>query len=230
MKYINPDVLYNRDHEQKTFIHTTDGLTVAEGGGTSHDILIWDHSSGTGKSTALKGRYTDYSRAAALDKGDLVGRSGTLYTSSLGVKDRRKTIHVVSFWNTDPAHYALLPSCLEDLKRKRLVNDRTYVSTPLHGVVPIANVMSGAATASRPDDAEKREMEELAKKMHVMRGAEKRDAMKKLGVGGGGKPHPMQTAMDYAGLRQPGQKWWAMQSEGMGSSLGGKLSRTLESL
>lgn len=70
------------------------------------------------------------------------------------------------------------------------------------------------------DDLQKME---LYKQLHLMRGAEKHAAMKKLGLVGGGKPHPMQTALDKAKLRIPGQKWWAPHSESFEKRLGAVL-------
>jgi hypothetical protein len=45
---------------------------------------------------------------------------------------------------------------------------------------------------------------DLYKNLHLMRGAEKKAAMKKLGVGVGGKPHLMASAIANAGLLKPG--------------------------
>jgi hypothetical protein len=63
-----------------------------------------------------------------------------------------------------------------------------------------------------PRPIEEIEHAELQRRLHLLRGSEKQDAMKKLGVGGR-KDHPIQTALDKAGLRSPGQKWWALNSE-----------------
>lgn len=117
----------------------------------------------------------------------------------------------VSFWNTNRKLYdAYFQACLQRLRADGLIDDQTLVSTPLHGTVPLTQVDGSAA---RQISSEEEERVRLAREMHTMTGQAKQDAMKKLGVGGGGKPHAMQTALRDAGLNHAGQKWWAATSE-----------------
>jgi hypothetical protein len=57
------------------------------------------------------------------------------------------------------------------------------------------------------------EDQQLWQQMHLMHPDEKRAAMRHLGVGGGGTPHPWQAGMQSAGMIGPGQRWWAPTSE-----------------
>lgn len=137
-------------------------------------------------------------REVAIKMGDLVGRLGKEGT-------------LVSFWNTELSAYThLLRKCLDELIAAQQIYPIAYISTPIHGTIPIDLIETTQTHEMTPEEQEHLE---LAKQMHLMRGDQKKDAMKKLGVGGGGKPHPMQSAMDDAGLRVPGQKWWAPTSE-----------------
>lgn len=133
----------------------------------------------------------------------LVGRVG-LYQGNF--------LMYVSFWNQRQDTYSqLLSSCIQRLRADGLIDDNALISTPLHGTVTQVE-LAGNTQQAKQMSPEEQEMHDLAHQMHTMTGAQKQAAMKKLGVGGQ-KPHPIQTAMDNAGLRVPGQKWWAMNSE-----------------
>lgn len=117
----------------------------------------------------------------------------------------------VSFWNTNRQIYdKYLQACLQRLRADGLIDDATLVSTPVYGTVPLVQIDGSAAKAVSPEEEER---VRLAREMHTMTGQAKHDAMQKLGVGAAGKPHPMQTSMQKAGLLRPGQKWWAPTSE-----------------
>lgn len=152
-------------------------------------------------------------RDVALRVGDLLGRIG-------------RGGSFVSFWNEDPENYSsdnLLQQCLQKLIADGHLKPDAEVSTPTHGTIPMREAMGGAK--GRALTPEEQEQMELYKKLHLMRGQEKHDAMKKLGVGGGGKPHPMTASLDKAGLRTPGQRWWAMNSESFDRRLQSVLDR-----
>ncbi len=128
---------------------------------------------------------------------------------------------VVSFWNEDSYPYEQLKPCLKELIDGGYLLPDCYISTPIHQTIPLSQLDNSVRTELTP---EQREKMELYKKLHLMRGAEKKAAMKELGVGGGGKPHEMQTALRGAGLQKPGQKWWAPHSESFNRSLNNALS------
>ncbi len=55
---------------------------------------------------------------------------------------------------------------------------------------------------------------DLYRKVHIMRGNAKKDAMKKLGLGWVSKKNRWQQEMEKAGQTTPGNKSWAPTSEG----------------
>lgn len=147
-------------------------------------------------------------RDVATGMGDLLGRIG-----------RNKSL--VSFWNTERGDYEQhLRPCLDKLIGDGQLSPGASISTPLHGTVPMAEL---AGAEMKEMTAADHEQMELYKRLHLMRGQEKHDAMKKLGVGGGGVPHAMQAALRGAGLQGPGQKWWAPHSEDFNRRLGAVL-------
>lgn len=136
----------------------------------------------------------------------LFGRTGTDWWT--GSDGHRKKRTIVSFWDKDKNSYdKLLQSCLEDLEHDGYITKPYFISTPIHGTV------SSDVTTTKEMTPEDEEKYELYRRLHLMRGAEKRAAMKTLGLGGGFKSHGMATSMQKAGLRSPGQRWWAMNSE-----------------
>lgn len=153
-------------------------------------------------------------RDVAIAMGDLLGRIG-----------EQKSF--VSFWNHDPSQYdGYLRPCLERLIADGQLNSDAKVSTPTHGTISMDEALGGAQGQALTDA--QREQMELYKRLHLMRGKEKQDAMKKLGVGGGDTPHPVAAAMDKVGLRTPGQKWWALHSESFAGRLNNALDNALD--
>ncbi len=153
-------------------------------------------------------------RDVAVEMGDLLGRLGRLDEQGM----------LVSFWNDKPEQYTEhLKPCLNKLMADGYLEPQAQVSTPTHGIISMQQALSGVQ--GRALTPEEQEQLELYKQLHLMRGKEKQEAMKKLGVGGGGKPHPMQSAMDQAGLRVPGQKWWAPHSESFNRRLSNVLNK-----
>jgi 8-oxo-dGTP diphosphatase len=147
----------------------------------------------------LKKKYKSDNRFAALRSGDLLGRVGENKIGEI----------YVSFWNTKEKDYELLDDCLKELLFDKKITKDTIISSPYHNEIKI-NQLPNFTT--KPLSDEEIEHAELQRRLHLLRGSEKQDAMKKLGVGGR-KDHPIQTALDKAGLRSPGQKWWALNSE-----------------
>lgn len=195
-----PDTIWKSDSSAITFIYTSEGQLYHIPDGMTHHDLFEINDDLVDRYNALEGRRPMRDKA---EKIDLVGRAGKV--GMLGIR-------VVSFWNTDRGLYdALLQDCLEALIYEGFIDSNYMVSTPATGVVTQDEILGKSAPAQPVDDSEV----ELYKRLHLMRGAEKKAAMQKLGVGVGGKPHPMATAMGNAGLLKPGQKWWAPHSEGI---------------
>lgn len=200
----NPDQIFNDDNI--TFIYTTDGQLFVSTPGemlTHYDLID--------STPELKTKFNG--RRGGLALGNLLGRisyvEGDEFDDEWGIPSG----NIISFWNQKSADYdRFLIPCLEAIKDIGRLAPDAKISTPIHGTVPLSSVIGGQSETTELTP-EEQEHWELARNMHLMRGDQKKDAMKKLGVGGGGKPHPMQKAMDDAGLRVPGQKWWAPHSE-----------------
>jgi hypothetical protein len=211
---INPDTIYTRDDNNYTFIYNPDH-TLVGGYGDNHPKLMrkmaWYYFPLLGATLAPNDQErsdffarTSELRARALETKCLAGRSG--YVTYKGQKR-----HFVAFWNKADSQVLqkLLMPCLKELESNGKVDRSTIICIP---GLP-ATILSKFEMSEPEIDDETTEKLRLAQELHTMRGAQKRDAMKKLGVGGGGKPHAMQTAMDKTRTRTPGQKWWAMNSE-----------------
>lgn len=126
---------------------------------------------------------------------------------------------VVSFWNSDSSNYAngKLAYCMQELEREVLPdNEEVVVSTPIgsYSYAEHTKETENLAKATELSLEKQKEYQELLKKMHTLRGDEKKAAMKKLGLGWKtpGK-HPWQKSQEKVGMLGPGQKWWAPQSE-----------------
>lgn len=130
------------------------------------------------------------------------GRSGTPHEET----------KFCSFWNTDGRQYdGNLKPCLERLLGDEIIDSSTIVSIPNLGSVPLSEALNLGGVRDLSD--EEMEKMELYKRLHLMRGEEKQAAMRKLGLGGKQKQHPMQQALQSQKLASPGQRWWAMSSE-----------------
>ncbi len=121
---------------------------------------------------------------------------------------------LVSFWNKDPAVYeTLLEPCMKQLIQKQLINAKCEISTPTHGTFNITELGTAKSAALSGDELERKRLYE---KLHLMKPAEKKAAMVKLGLldpSKGVVKKPWQRAAEQAGTVQPGQKWWAPTSE-----------------
>jgi len=228
--YINPDVFYT-EPGAVPFIYTTDGQIFY--GLSEYDshweilennrILIkryrleklfgFDYEHGHG--------YPDFEdissspRNIMMESGDLLGR--------IGYQDDDM---IVSFWNIDKNDYERsLESCLKRLITDNKINSSAFISTPVHKTIPISAI---ANIEVDEIDPEMRKQVELYRKLHLLRGDEKKNAMRQLGVGWTQQTqHPMQTAMRQSGSIGPGQKWWATTSEDVVSQIAALLTDTL---
>lgn len=199
-----PDTIFMSDNQAIAFVYTSDHQLYTSGDGDTHsDLIQW--SSGANRKR-LAARYNGISGnnlRNRIGQIDLLGRVGKV--APLNIK-------VVSFWNNDQKLYDdMLQDCLNALLRDGIIDHTYLISTPITGVVTQNEIFDKKVPTQQISDKDI----ELYKELHLMRGVEKQSAMKKLGVGNGGKPHPMATAMSNAGLLKPGQKWWALTSEGI---------------
>ncbi len=219
----DPDQFY-RMQGSVTFIYTFDGVMYyGDYIGTKHFQLIEDNPELIDRYRlgyffdVLNDRdtvkqqdeaHTDCEpRRIAMRRGDLLGR---LYAN------RKETI--VSFWNVDREAYdALLPACLQQLVADNKATGEIMISTPVHGTIPAETLEDHQTEEITPEMAKHVEMRQ---QLHVMQGDEKKRAMKELGVGGQRK-NPWQAEAEKHGVVRPGQKWWAVNSEGLDQELAG---------
>lgn len=225
--YIPPDDLVNSGETYVTFIYTADGQLFAGRAGGS--LGLTPDASHQRMVTLRPGLLDRYKKLGLNSRGerigvDLFGRAGYVKSDVSRETYQLRRAVVVSFWNDDQGLYdKLLGPCLDALHDGGFVPDAFFVSTPNVDTVPVGDLKLSGPKELSPDE---RRRLELHQNLHAMRGAEKADAMRELGVGVGGRPHPMQTAMDKHGLRVPGQKWWAMNSESFTSRIGSVLNDT----
>ncbi len=206
-----PDTIWKSDPQAITFVFTADGILYHMPDGVTHQDLFEMNDDLVERYNALSGNRPLRDKA---ERVDLVGRAGKV--GMLGIT-------AVSFWNTAQQIYdGLLKDCLEALIYDGFIDSNYFVSTPSTGVVSQDEILGKNVPQQQTSDEET----ELYKQLHLMRGAEKKAAMKKLGVGVGGRSHPMATAMANAGLLKAGQKWWAPHSEGVLREPGTKRPRS----
>jgi hypothetical protein len=233
---VNPDSLF-RLPNTTTFYFTRDGLLYPAPGDTAHlAMLVADDTEGSVKSVfgnsgmfrALAGKL-DLSQP--LFGGRLLESLG-MESAGEGFDERgmfergmicslalmgRCDHDVVAIWNS-PLQQELLAPCLQKLLAHGHTGPEAMVYASVAYGVPIHEVLEHGAADEDPEVARKME---LAHQLHLMRGGEKRAAMKELGVGAGGSgsEHPMAKGLKSNNLLKPGQKWWAPQSESFASRM-----------
>ena len=121
-----------------------------------------------------------------------------------------------AFWNTNKEIYdKLLQPCLQQLQQDNLLPPDTIISTPLGMSLPpnATNTKPKSPQQLAPTNPQNQiDQFEIQRKLHLMQGDEKKQAMQNLGVGGRAK-NPWQDAMEKANLIAPGHKYWAATSE-----------------
>lgn len=151
-------------------------------------------------------------REIAMITGDLLGRLGRdfQYIDDHGLPDTN--VQLVSFWNTKKTDYDnSLEGCLQKLREHNLINDETLISTPIHQTIPITAIDQVETQEIDPEMAEK---VKLWQQLHLMRPEAKKEAMRKLGLGGEQMiKNPWQQGLEQTGHASPGNKWWAPTSE-----------------
>lgn len=133
---------------------------------------------------------------------------------------------VIAFWGQGsgdgyrdikgPEH--LMRPCLYALYSDNHIDDDTTVVGGDGSVGKVGDLIMGHAPTTRPSPAAAAQLE-LAKRMHLARGDEKKEIMKKLGVGGGGSgksdkwDDALRRLPQGQGGLAPGQNKWRSTSE-----------------
>lgn len=208
---ITPDTFY-KQLGSTVFIFTADGkLLFDDDEFKSHNHLIFsnrklfgidfDFNNPNADFKALKERILDYRKNIIL-KHHLLGRCGFVGNEQ-----------VVAFWN-DAALPNLINPCLDALESEGIIISDTIVLLA-NGKTFQASAR-GTATkelSGTAVDSKKARERELMQQLHLMQPQQKKAAMKELGLVGGGHKQPWQKAAERTKVINPGQKWWAMQSE-----------------
>jgi 8-oxo-dGTP pyrophosphatase MutT (NUDIX family) len=132
---------------------------------------------------------------------DLTGRV-SLDVIEWGGSTRKR--QVVSFWNDKATDYKTFDSCIDELINKGIINKDAFITSVLVGSVPIDVARQKLFGGVNVDPEEARKLD-LRRRLHMMTGLEKQQAMKELGLGGNLNRAPK------SGI--PGVKYWAPTSE-----------------
>ena len=226
--WVNPDQVWGgRRSGAMPFIYTDDGVMYYGFRGETHRGMIVDEPE-------LRERYFDILyQIESVRRSPLTEDEPSWADSDFGAgissdsSDWRDWIEtfdllgrvstsrdLVSFWNSDSALLdKLLKPCCQMLLDDGHLKNSGAVSTPVHGTVPLRDVVGGGQLALQPFSPEDIA---LYKRLHTMRGQEKLAARKKLGLYNPTPPEkPWPAALRKAGFVGPGQKWWAPYSEGV---------------
>jgi hypothetical protein len=145
-----------------------------------------------------------------LEKFILFGRSGPIEPDHGGFQGALEKqmpnelpLYFVTFWQAPPD--LNVTDCVKQVSSiNNYADDPIWISAPSIGTVPF-----GQHEDRRDLDQEEIAKIQMQRRLHLMKADEKKAAMKKLGLATGGAKSPGQRA----GLT-PGQKYWAMSSEG----------------
>lgn len=145
----------------------------------------------------------------------LLGRCG-FYTDY--PEDPDTMVYYLSFWNKDDIYDELLPGCLRELRDLGLIENKgspIILSTPFE-VRELTGLGGETPRLQHTELSPEKKWElELLRKMHIMRGDEKKRAMRQLGLGWKSPgAHPWAQNLSQKQLLVPGAKWWAPYSEG----------------
>lgn len=202
-RWISPDELYGMTGSTP-FIFNKDGaIHYGKNDQDKHSEIVRRNKDYYGLSHGLGMQVIHFLKKLESGADALVGRAGFFGTDA--------PVYLVTFWNTDQKAYdQLLMQCLAKLDDDGVTADDYYVSSPT------LNTIKAEELGSSEQHEADLENVELLKQLHLMPSGAKRAAMKKLGLAVGSKPHEWEAAMKQHGLLQPGQKWWATQSESRG--------------
>lgn len=136
----------------------------------------------------------------------LLGRIGNYITTA--ANGDNINAHMLAFWN-DSKMPDLVTPCLKDLFHQKLITlDTIYANGNKR--MSVRDYLRGGRFDENPEEAERKA---LMQQLHLMPPQQKKAAMKKLKLAGGGHKPGWQKATEKHNLVRPGQKWWAMQSE-----------------
>ncbi len=192
IKNLSPDDVYVASNKGTTFLYTKDHHLW-------HYPIHYTHTDIAAEKPVEKNIFK-----LAGSKFRIYGRDRLLELSLLGRIGKVDGVHACSFWNSELMTELLKP-CLQALVRENLINENTVVVLPpWNNPVPLKDFIG-----QPPRKLTQKEKEEVEKKrqVHLLRGNEK-----KYALAGAGYTPPTPSSHQY-GL-SPGQKYWAMDSEG----------------
>lgn len=215
-QHLSPDVFYQPG--SKTFIYTRDGDFVYDDYPATHSTLVSRLSMGI----ATDYHFDDYSilegRIAPKDVVYVTLRNNAfqdwLHDNNLKVGSDFFDFNIVCFWNRSKHVADLVQGSLGLLLKKKLISPEDVVSTFFGLVGLVGSVVSGTTKSlTKTVDPEMQQKIDLWRKLHLMRGDEKKQAMQTLKLNPGGNKNKWQNALEKKGHLTPGQKWWAPHSE-----------------
>lgn len=203
-RYSTPDEFLN-DPNSVSFIYAGNKLyygsqrqgTVTHGDLVVNDLDLKQRYGIPPKMTNTEEVYNrlQYSQAFGTD---LVGRVSVDVIEWEGKAKKRP---VVAFWNEKSSDYKHFDGCIKELMGHGIIDNQAFVTSALVGSVPIEVARRKIGGVVDPEEARKLD---LQRRLHMLTGAAKLDAMKQLGLGGGSKA-------PKSGI--PGVKYWAPTSE-----------------
>ena len=103
--------------------------------------------------------------------------------------------------------------CIKKLEDKGILPSDQPIE--IHTPLDISSYEAGSKETERKRETslDQKERFRLQQRLHLMKGDEKKQARKKLGLLGDPVKHPWQSELEKSGDIGPGQKWWAQHSE-----------------
>ncbi len=205
-RYSTPDEFLN-DPNSVTFIYAGNKLyygSQRQGTVTHGDLVVndLDLKSRYGIPPKMTNTEEVYNRLqySQLFGTDLVGR---VSVDVIEWEGKAKQRPVVAFWNEKSDDYKHFDDCIKELINHKIINNQAFITSALVGSVPIEAARQKIFKGVGIDPEEAMKLD-LQRRLHMMTGVEKQNAMKKLGVGWSGKA-------PKSGI--PGVKYWAPTSE-----------------
>jgi hypothetical protein len=228
--YLNPDSMWDSDYDGYTFIDTTHYIMYGDLGDThldimreneeyTHDlireVLVRHPEAFAGEPHELGSRTMQALRSHWIEHYALLGRAafikpgadnilGDHIDKALENRGFKTPALLISYWSDYGGDIRVSANKVAN-KMQVPSNTPVVVTAPGYGLFELNN-----------ENAEKKELTpeqqkelDLMRQLHLMNPQQKKAAMKQLGLGSSGKP----SAGQRAGLT-PGQKYWAMSSEG----------------
>lgn len=222
----DPD-MWTQQPQAVAFIYNPDGVLHYDAGKTVHKNLIAQHAEyygmadrdfdscseivNLGIDAQSDGQQKVANHYFAIAKKIDEFRFGAAQESTLlgrisAPKDGQK---IFAFWNDYDVPELVVP-CIKTLLREELIGF-TDLYAQLDKLMTVRDYLRGGRF--EPDE-EAEQRKAMRQELHLMSPANKKAAMKELGLVGGGHKQPWQKAAEKQQLVSPGQKWWASTSEG----------------